>query len=139
MAIVLADTSALYALFDRKDQNHQAAVQFYDQQLSFNTRFIVIEYVLVELMTLLRKRGYTAFAVQFRESLSTSQIFMLQYSSPEFEEETFRVFRSFTDKSWSYTDCALFVTAKHLGNVPVFSFDHHITQMGLIRLPREGA
>lgn len=134
MPTILADTSALYALLDQSDQHHQEAARFY-YRLPLGTRLIVIEYVLVELMTLLRKRGLTSIAIQFRERLLQSNIFVLHHSSPKLEREAFSIFRNFSDKNWSYTDCALYAIARRFGNAPIFSFDHHIVQMGLIRLP----
>lgn len=131
---IIADTSGLYALLDRGDRNHQAALQFYDS-LSRGTRLIVLEYVLVELMTLLRRRGFTQQAIAFRDALNQSDIFRLLYSSEHIERATFDVYRQYVDKDWSYTDCAILAVSQRLNHVPVFSFDHHITQMGLKRVP----
>lgn len=86
-------------------------------------------------MTLLRSRGQSHVALQFRERLIQSRIFSPLYSSPQIETATFQIFRSYQDKEWSYTDCALLATAKHLGATQIFSFDHHVTQMGVSRVP----
>ena len=86
-------------------------------------------------MTLLRARGFSNLAIQFRETLPTSQIFVLRYSTPELEQATFDIFRRFADKEWSYADCALLATANVLNTSLIFSFDHHIDQMGLQRTP----
>jgi predicted nucleic acid-binding protein len=97
---------------------------------------IVIEYILLETMTLLRARGFSVLAVQFREGLSTSQIFTLRYSTPRLEQATFDLFRRYADKKWSYADGALLATANMLNTSLIFSFDHHIDQMALQRVPQ---
>lgn len=86
-------------------------------------------------MTLLRARGYSKLAVQFREALLASEIFTLRFSTPELESATFDIFRRYADKEWSYPDCALLAAANMLNISAVFSFDHHIDQMGLLRAP----
>jgi predicted nucleic acid-binding protein len=136
MPTILIDTSAIYALLNRLDKRHTIAREFYDH-LPGNSNFLVIEYVLAETMTLLRARHLSHVAAQFRERLLTSRIFTLQYSSPELEQATFQIFRSYTDKDWSYADCALFATAQRLAVQQVFTFDHHFDQMQLQRVPSE--
>ncbi len=96
---------------------------------------VVIEYILLETMTLLRARGFSDLAVQFRQTLLSSQIFTLRYSTSELEQATFDVFRRYADKEWSYADCGLLATANILKTSLIFSFDHHIDQMGLQRTP----
>lgn len=134
MNLILADTSGLYSLLNRRDQYHAQALQFYNT-LPLQTEIVVIEYILVETMTLLRARGFSSQAVQFRETLLVSQIFTLRYSTPELEQTTFDVFRRYTDKEWAYADCALLAMANTLNTPFIFSFDHHIDQMGLQRTP----
>ena len=134
MSIILADTSGLYSLLNRREQFHTEAMAFYDT-LPRQTEVIVIEYILLETMTLLRARGFSNLAVQFRHNLETSQIFTLRYSTPELEQATFDVFRRFSDKAWSYADCALLAVANALNTSLVFSLDQHIEQMGLQRVP----
>lgn len=130
----LADTSGLYALLDRHEPAHSQTSYFY-RSLPRHAQLIVIEYVLVETMTLLRARGFSHLAVRFHDSLSRSNIFVLRYSTPEHEAATFDVFRRFADKKWSYVDCGLLAAAQALDVNDIFSLDHHIDQMGLNRLP----
>ncbi len=134
MSRYLADTSGLYALLNRQEPLHTLATRFY-RSLPRRSEVVVIEYVLIETMTLCRARGYSALAVRFREALGGSDIFSLRFSSPEHEALTYRVFRDFADKEWSYVDCGIYAAAQTLGTDAVFSFDHHISQMGLMQLP----
>ncbi len=134
MSQFLADTSGLYALLNRHEPLHTQATRFY-RSLQPRSEVIVIEYVLIETMTLCRARGYSALAIRFREMLGRSGIFSLRYSTPEHETLTYQVFRDFADREWSYVDCGIYAAAQAHGIDAVFSFDHHISQMGLMRLP----
>ena len=134
MSHFLADTSGLYALLNRHEPLHAQATRFY-RSLPRRSEVIVIGYVLIDTMTLCRARGHSALAIRFREALGSSGIFSLRYSAPEHEALTYQVFRDFADKEWSYVDCGIYAAALALGIDAVFSFDHHISQMGLMRLP----
>lgn len=131
---ILADTSGLYALFNNRDPFHVQARQYY-RSLPRPSEILVIEYVLVEAMTLLRARGFSHTAIRFRDALGQSTLFSLRHSSPELEAATFDIFRRYHDKAWSYVDCAILATAEAVATKLVFSFDHHIDQMGLTRVP----
>lgn len=135
MSLILADTSGIYSLFNQQDKSHEKVSHFYNA-LPRQTEIIVLEYILLEIMTLFRARGYSEIAIQFRHALAQSRIFKLQYSSPQLEWATFDIFRQYDDKEWSYADCALFAAAKILSTRQILSLDHHIEQMGLMRLPR---
>jgi len=134
MSRILADTSGLYALMNSRDPAHTQTRQFY-QSLPRQTEIIVIEYVLVETMTLFRARGFSSAAIRFHDALGKSTVFSLQYSTPELEIATYSIFRRYQDKEWSYVDCAIMATAEATDATAVFSLDHHIDQMGLQRVP----
>jgi predicted nucleic acid-binding protein len=59
---------------------------------------------------------------------------MVVFSVPE-EQETWRIFCHYTDKAWSYTDCACLMLAQQRNIQQTFSFDHHFAQMGLSKIP----
>ena len=59
MSIILADTSGLYSLLSRRGQHHTEALEFYST-LPRQTEVIVIEYILLETMTLLRAEAISA-------------------------------------------------------------------------------
>jgi predicted nucleic acid-binding protein len=134
MSRILADTSGLFALLNRRDPVYSQARQFY-LSLPRQSEIIIIEYVLVETMTLLRARGFSSTAVRFRDALDHSAIFSLRHSSPDLEVATYAIYKRYLDKEWSYVDCAILATADITNIRIVFSLDHHINQMGLQRIP----
>ena len=51
--MIFLDTSAIYALADRDDKNHQQAIRLFQEALTNRERFIVHNYILVESAALL--------------------------------------------------------------------------------------
>ncbi len=45
---------------------------------------------------------------------------------------TWQVFRQFSDKDWSFTDCSSKVVMEKLGVTQAFSFDRHFRQFASI-------
>lgn len=127
---IITDTSALYALVDRRDQNHLAAAHFLKQHVVPKS-LVVSNHVFDETMTLVRMRLGVDVAVQLGLRLRNSKfIEMFTFGTGE-EMATWRIFCKYRDKEWSYTDCACFAVAQQRDTDQVFSFDHHFTQMGL--------
>jgi predicted nucleic acid-binding protein len=44
------------------------------------------------------------------------------------------VFRRFSDKEWSFTDCTSKVVMEQLGVTQAFAFDHHFRQFGTVQV-----
>ncbi len=53
---VFLDTSGLYAVFDRDDENHEAAGHSWEALLSADVRLVTHNYVVLELTALLQHR-----------------------------------------------------------------------------------
>lgn len=134
MTQVIVDTSGLYALVDRKDPHHQQAVAFLKNQAGAGS-LLLSNHIFDETMTTVKARLGMQVALQLGLRLRNSRfIEMVIFSNPE-EQETWRTFSQYADKAWSYTDCACLVLAKQRNLQQAFSFDHHFTQMGLVRVP----
>lgn len=48
----------------------------------------------------------------------------------EIEEQAWKLFKQYSDKDFSFTDCTSFVVMQQLGLSEVFTNDHHFEQMG---------
>jgi predicted nucleic acid-binding protein len=131
---VIADTSGLYALVNRKDPHHLKAANFLKAQAAVGS-LLVSNHVFDETMTLVKARLGMQVALQLGIRLRNSRfVEMVVFSGAE-EQEVWRTFGHYTDKEWSYTDCACMVLARQRNIQQAFSFDHHFTQMGLVRVP----
>lgn len=134
MTPVIADTSGLYALVDRLDPHHAAAAAFLKNHAAAGS-LLVSNHVFDETMTLVKARLGMQVALQLGLRLRNSRfVEMVILSLPE-EQETWRIFCHYTDKAWSYTDCACLALARQRKLRHAFSFDHHFTQMGLSKVP----
>lgn len=134
MTQVIADTSALYALVDRKDPHHLRAASFLKSQAA-DAVLLVSNHVFDETMTIIKARLGMRIALQLGLRLRNSRfVEMVVFSTAE-EVETWRIFSQYTDKDWSYTDCACLVLARQREVQQAFSFDHHFAQMGLVMVP----
>lgn len=127
---IITDTSGLYALVDRKDQNHHLAARFIKQHSS-PKGLLISNHVFDETMTLVKMRLGIDTAIQLGLRLRNSSFVELLTFGASEEMATWQIYCQYRDKEWSYTDCACFALAKQRDTTSVFSFDHHFTQMGL--------
>jgi hypothetical protein len=130
----IADTSGLYALVDRNDLHHHQAANFLKAQAGVGS-LLLSNHVFDETMTLVKARLGMQVALQLGLRLRNSRFVEMVIFSAAEEQEVWRVFGHYTDKAWSYTDCACLVLAHQRNIQQAFSFDHHFAQMGLTKVP----
>lgn len=124
---IFVDTSAWYALLDRKDRNHSLAVQFAEES---RVPFVTSTYVLDETVTLVRAHLGHAAAVRFGDRLWNEEISRLVRVSPEDELRAWTIFARYSDKAFSYTDCTSFALMERLHVDSAFAFDAHFAVYG---------
>ncbi len=134
MTTVIADTSGLYALVDRADPHHARAAAFLKAQAAPGS-LLVSNHVFDETMTLVKARLGMEVALQLGIRLRNSRFIEMVIFGGAEEQEVWRIFSHYTDKGWSYTDCACLALARQRDIRQAFSFDHHFLQMGLTRVP----
>lgn len=130
---VFVDTSAWYALLDRRDRNHPAAVRLVQE---YGCPFVTSTYVFDETVTLVRAHLGHATAVRFGDRLWKEEIARLVRVSSEDEMRAWAIFGHFADKGFSYTDCTSFALMERLHIDSAFTFDAHFVQYGrFVNLP----
>jgi len=134
MAQIIADTSGFYALVDRTDPHHQAAAVFL-KSMQTPGALLVSNHIFDEAMTLTKARLGVSAARQLGMRLRNSSLIEIVVADSALEAATWRLFSSYGDKAWSYTDCVCLALAQNRGINQAFSFDHHFAQMGLQMLP----
>ena len=129
--MIFVDTGGWFASIVPTDRDHEAAVRW----LATNREPLVTsDYVVDEVLTLLRARGYQTRAAALGERLFTNQLAQIHYLSIDDILATWDVFRRFADKAWSFTDCSSKVVMERLGITRAFAFDHHFRQFGSIEV-----
>ncbi|MGI0079647.1 MAG: type II toxin-antitoxin system VapC family toxin [Nitrososphaerales archaeon] len=135
---LFVDTSALVALANAEDDNHESATVFREQLRRGKTAFkllITSNYVFDETMTLLRARIGHGSAISLGEALKNSEIFRIDWITPELDAEAWNIFVKYRDKEFSYTDCASFALMKSSGITLAFGYDEHFKQFGYEQVP----
>jgi len=124
---IFVDTSAWYAIIDKNDKDHAAAVskiQILDRPL------VTSNYILDEILTLLKTKLGPTIAISFGQKLWDQEVSTLLRIIEEDEERAWSVFRKYADKGFSFTDCTSFALLERLDINTVFAFDDHFVQYG---------
>lgn len=133
---IFVDTGAFVALEDESDQYHDEAIQFREHVLrQENYNIISSSYVLDETLTLIRARLGVKTSIGFSRQIRKSKIIKFIRVSEEIEKNAIKIFESYEDKTFSFTDCVSFAIMKQREMREAFTFDLHFDQMGFIRRP----
>jgi hypothetical protein len=127
--MVFVDTGPLYALVVQSDINHTRAMAWHS---SHATKLITTDYVLDELLTLLRGRGHADAAIATGRRLFSGALAQIEWVTPEDVRKAWTVFRDFHDKAWSFTDCVSRVVMERLKVKTAFAVDDHFRQFGTV-------
>lgn len=123
---VLWDSSAILALLDADDADHERAVTVADRIASERRPSFITNYIEAEAHALLlRKLG----RVIAREWLLTAGLPVLRALQRD-EEQAKAILARHTDKDWSLCDAVSFAVLESRGARTAFTFDHHFRQYG---------
>ncbi|MBI5239960.1 MAG: PIN domain-containing protein [Elusimicrobia bacterium] len=132
MKQIFVDTSAFYALADRKDPAHARARACLDAN---EAPLLTNNYVFAEAISLLTKRLGKTIAAQFGSRLRASELVRLFYLDAEYEEAAWKEFLRFRDKEFDFVDSTCFAVMDKQGIDTAFSFDKHYSQRGYRLVP----
>lgn len=135
MQRVFADTSYWIALLNPRDELHEKALSL--SQHSFD-QVITSEMVLVELLNAFSERGphLRRAAAQVVDQLRRSGSVLIVRQGPEQFHDALEHYAEMTDKTWSLTDCASFLTMRMLSIEAALTYDKHFIQAGFEALLR---
>jgi uncharacterized protein len=132
--MIFVDTSAWAALFVPDDLQHEAARSWHEQN---QDQLVTSDYIVDELLTLLKIRFSTHVAIRAGQSLWSGRLCTIFYLNLQDIEQASKIFQSHRDKGWSFTDCTSFALMQRLHLSRAFAFDQHFSQMrGIKRVPR---
>lgn len=127
---ILWDSSAILALLDADDADHERAVAVARQIAAEKRPSFITNYIEVEAHALLlRKLGRTLA----REWLLTGGLAVVR-ALPDEEQRAREILARHTDKDWTLCDAISFAVldARHVRRA--FSFDHHFRQYGRLEV-----
>jgi predicted nucleic acid-binding protein len=127
---VLWDSSAILALLDADDAEHERAVAVAGQIASHRRPSFITNYIEVEAHALLlRKLGRTLA----REWLLTGGLPVIR-ALPDEEDRAREIIVRHSDKDWSLCDAISFAVLDVRGIRRAFTFDHHFLQYNRIEV-----
>lgn len=125
--MIFVDTGAWFALIVPSDINYPQARAWFLQN---RERLLTTDYVISETLTLCRARKRYQEAIRLGSWFFDEGFTEIHYLSSQEVREAWSVFRTFSDKAWSFTDCTSKVVMTARGIDCAFAFDHHFKQFG---------
>ena len=130
------DTSALFALADRRDRNHGAAKQRLRRLARARRDLVTSTYVVDEVLTLVRYRLGHPPAVTIGERLLQTRWLRVVEVSDEVRLAAWQLFVRHADQLFSFTDCTSFALMHAMGLREAFTFDRRdFAAAGFVAIP----
>lgn|SRR6185436_13063580 len=135
MKALFVDTAGWMMLADAAEPKHAAAKRVRDQWLEKSGVLVSSDYVLDEILTLLRFRlGLTAAESWWRTVESSPRV-VWEWIDPARSEKAREWFFRWKDKEFSHTDCTSFVVMRERRIKVALTSDQHFVQAGFERRP----
>ena len=123
---VMVDTSAIFALLDRDDINHPAAISSLKKLKEQGAGVLITNYILAESHALITNRlGDETGRLWLR-----SNIWSVEKATESDEDKAVEIILSHTDKSYTYTDAITFAVMLRMDIKLAFAYDRHFSQFG---------
>ncbi len=133
---VFIDTSGWIALYHKKDKFHEKAIKINKELLDNNYYYITTNFIFDETITALLYKANHSLSVNFGERIQNTENVRIIYITREIENKSWELFKKYSDKEFSFTDCTSFVILqglfedKRVKEVKLFASDNHFCQMG---------
>jgi uncharacterized protein len=127
---VFADTSALYALIDRRDARHPAAREAVEKIARAGRLIVTTDYVVTEAVNLANVRGGKLVATRVLDLIEQSAGIRLEWIGADRFTRTAVFFRKHADHGYSFTDCSSFVVMREERLSDVLTTDSHFVEAG---------
>ena len=127
--MIFVDTGAWFSTFVPNDPHHQEAYALYT---SHPGPMVTTDYVVDELLTLLKMRQEYDRSLDIGDELFAGTIVRIEWVAPVDVRRAWRVFRSYQDKQWSFTDCVSRIVMQRLNIRETFAFDEYFRQFGTV-------
>jgi len=130
---VFVDTSALFAVLDADDQNHEQANQAWTSLLTQEIELVCTNYVLVEIFALVQHRlGMEAARVLQEDVVPVLRVEWVDESAHYASVAALLIAAR---RQLSLVDCVSFDAMRRLGIKTAFTFDRHFIEQGFEHVP----
>jgi len=127
--LIFVDTSAWFESIIPSEVHYPDAIAWLSRN---KEQLLTTDFIVDETLTLLRARGEYMPALRLGAQLFNNEIAQVYYLTEDDVLAAWAVFRTYSDKEWSFTDCASKVVMEKHGIAQAFAFDHHFRQFGTI-------
>ena len=128
---MFVDTSGIYCLYNRDQNDHKAAIDFYDSAL----RRVMTNYVLAEYVALADKRGSSRRdAIDFSQRVLDDEETELIWVDEDLHRQAVQLLSQRRDKTYSLCDAISFIVMRNMGISDALTTDKHFLQEGFVRL-----
>jgi predicted nucleic acid-binding protein len=128
---MLLDTSGLMCLFDRKDERHTAAIEFYNQKrLRLSHNYVFAEFVALAIA----RRAPLPLVLKFIDALANSNEIVVVWVDQLLHERAMALLVERSDKAWTLCDAVSFIVMSDRGIRDALTTDHDFDQAGFVRL-----
>jgi predicted nucleic acid-binding protein len=125
---IFVDTSALYALLDADDANHQPAAAIWKTLLEDGVNLVTTNYVLVETVALVQHRlGLEAVETFLAEVAPVLAVRWIDEATHHIAQALLLAIQR---RAVSLVDCSSFTVMRELEQVEAFTFDRHFVEQG---------
>ncbi len=125
--MIFLDTSAIYALADRADLNHQNAKTLFDKALHGGEGLLIHNYILIEAAALIHHRLGFAPAKKFLKDVA---FFQTVWVDAFLHEAGTALFLQSAKRRVSFVDCVSFALMRQKGIKAAFAFDDDFLRAG---------
>lgn len=130
---VFVDTSALYAILDADDENHEKAGDLWKDLVAQGCPLVCSNYVLLETFALVQNRlGMRAVRVLQEMGVPLLHV---EWVDEACHRAGVTALLTAASRQLSLVDCVSFEIMRQLGIRTAFSFDRHFEEQGFERIP----
>lgn len=127
--MIFVDTSLWFAAHVVEDLNYIRADALLTNP---SDRLVTTDYVIDELLTLLLMRGHRPVAQMLGPLLFSESMAEIIWIDSADVAAAWQLFDTYSDKTWSFTDCVSYAVMKRLGIREAFSLDEDFRQFGFV-------
>ena len=124
------DTSALYALIDRKDSHHSTMGGHVGRLLHSRRGLVTTDYVVCESVNLASARAGHHVGGRILELVDRSSALRVEWIGSLRFEAAKTFYRRHSDHRYSFTDCTSFAVMRELKLLDVLTTDQHFQEAG---------
>lgn len=133
MVKIFADTSALFALINISEQQHQAAKILWQEMIANSDIIVANNYVIVESIALIQNRLGLSATQKFLSGIVP--LLDIIWFDQELHTASIQRLLLVNRRQLSLVDCSSFETMRRLGLDTVFTFDDHFREQGFNVIP----